>query len=59
VAAVTIDVLDRTPPAISVPSDLRAEAAGPDGAQVSFEVSANARVVLGNIVTPIGTASAG
>jgi len=40
IAQATIDVTDATPPALTSPGDLTAEATGPDGAVVSFDVSA-------------------
>jgi hypothetical protein len=36
----TVTIQDTTPPAISVPEDITAEATGPEGAAVSFDVSA-------------------
>lgn len=39
-AGFTVHVLDTTPPAVDVPDDRTAEATGPDGAAVSFTVSA-------------------
>jgi hypothetical protein len=55
--AFTVTVVDTTPPTLTLPTNIVAEATGPDGAAVTFSVSATDTVDPS--VTPICSASSG
>jgi hypothetical protein len=54
---ITVSVVDTTPPTITVPEDIVKEATGPDGAAVTFSISAT-DLVDGNI-TPTASPASG